>query len=72
MVLRYTYFIGKLEVMIESLAVGPGDIRDRFRTVGLEMAHINDDEIHPDFLPEWNSIMNKITKSGPNEVVIGE
>lgn len=55
----------KLRRALYYLAVGEGDVRERLTNAYNQLRVVREDEIPPEMLEEWNSILNDLTHRGP-------
>jgi len=55
----------KLRRALYHLAVGEGDVRQRLVAAYNHIRVLREDEIPPDMLKEWKSILNDMTRRGP-------
>ena len=54
------------------LAVGEGDVRDRLRGAYRYLRMLSEDEVPPRLRDEWKSILNALTRHGPEVGPDGE
>lgn len=60
-----SYAYGKLSIAIDTLAVGPGDIRERLNDAFLEFHPVSIHDLPDHLKADWSWIMGQLTKFGP-------
>ncbi|MFX1716741.1 hypothetical protein [Paraburkholderia sp. A1RO-5L] len=68
---RYSRVREKLGAAVYRLAVGEGDVRARLVSAHWVLNHLRADELPPELREQWESIMRRLTRHGP-ELYSGE
>jgi hypothetical protein len=62
---QYQRFKEKVRSSVYRLAVGEGDVRDRLRRAYKELRSLRREDVPPELLDEWKSILSALTRLGP-------
>jgi hypothetical protein len=69
---RYSRVREKLTNSLYRLATWEGDVRERLRGAHWVLRQLSADELPPELRDSWQSIMNRLTRYGPERLPDGE
>jgi len=69
---RYSRVREKLSNSLHRLATREGDVRQRLRDAHWVLAQLRASELPPELLEDWQSIMHRLTRRGPERDAAGD
>lgn len=69
---RYSRVREKLSGAVARLVTGEGDVRQRLRSAHWLLNHLHESELPPELLADWQNIMHRLTRRGPERDKNGE
>lgn len=69
---RYSRVREKLSNALHRLATREGDVRQRLRAAHVPLAQLTARELPPELLEDWQGIMHRLTRRGPERDAAGD